>query len=317
MLNKIKLILLILISIVLLFCNVNAWETIKYDTVFGTTDKPIKLAWNHEHSNQYHIEIRFIVAPTNSKEVTYKVYDGDATKPTYTTVIDQTDIEKDNKWILLGWYHPSFTGIIRVEVSNITDNLCIDAIRLSRHYCKESLIISNERDDNVEYTGVWETINTGGYDGDYVVSNGIGTHVWTFTNLEISNGKLSFDYYLHQVETEINTNIKNTEKYMVEEMLPKSGHYLLYIRTKVEFNTGELDNLSRNLLISKNISCNCGVSITDEMTVEEIINSMYEAGKHSTWINTSMEDRTLHRDCSKKSFWIYGHIAPPGPIVIE
>ncbi len=317
MLNKIKLILLILILTLLLLCNVHAWETIKYDTVFGTTDKPVKLAWHHEHSNQYQIEVRFIVAPTNSTEVTYKVYDGDAAEPTYTTVIDQTDTEKNNKWVLLGWYHPSFTGTIRVEISNITGNLCVDAIRLSSHHCNESIIISNERDDNVEYTGVWEMVSAGGYDGVYAISNGTGTHVWTFNNLAISNSKLSFDYYLHQIETGINTSIKNTDKYMIEEMLPKSGHYLLYVRTKTEFSAGELDNCSRGLLISKNISCNCGVSITDEMTVQEIINLMYAAGKHSTWVNTSMEDKTLHSDCSKKSFWIYGHIAPPGPIVIE
>ena len=210
MLNKIKLILLM--SIALLACNVHAWETIKHDTVFGHTDKPVKWAWNNKNSNQYQIEIRFIVDITNSTQVTYKVYDGDSTNPTYTTIIDQTDIEKNNKWILVGWYHPTFTGTIRIEASNISGNLCVDAVRLSKHHCEDSLIISNERDANIEYTGTWETINTGGYDDAYVVSNGVGTHTWTFDNLVISNTKLSFDYYLHHIETETNTSIKNTTK---------------------------------------------------------------------------------------------------------
>ena len=316
MLNKIKLLTLTAI-IMLLVCNVYAWETIKHDTVFGTTDKPVKLAWNHDHSRQYHIEIRFPVLPSNSTEVTYNIYDGDAVEPNYTTTIDQTDVKNTDKWVLLGWYHPAFTGEIRVEVVSTEGNLCVDAVRLSNHHCKDTLIISNERDDNVGYTGTWETITTGGYDNNYVISIGGATHVWTFNNLDISNDKLSFDYYLHQVETKTDTSIKNTDKYMIEEMLPKSGHYLLYVRTKLAFDAGQLDNYSRDLLINRNMTGGCGVVITDNMSIEEIRNLMYEAGKNSDWINTSMEERTLHSDCSKKSFWVYGHIAPPGPITIE
>ena len=316
MLNKIKLLTLTII-IMLLVSNVYAWETIKYDTMFGTTDKPVKLAWNHVHSNQYHIEVRFPVLSSNSTVVTYNIYDGDVLEPTYTTTIDQTDVENTDKWVLLGWYHPAFTGTIRVEVLNTTGNLCVDAVRFSNHHCKETLIISNERDDNVEYTGAWETITTGGYDDNYVVSDGSATHVWTFNDLDVSNDKLSFDYYLHQVETKVDTPIKNTDKYIVEEMLPKSGHYLLYIRTRVAFDEGQLDSYSRDFLVSTNTLRRCGVNITDEMTVEEIRSLMYEAGKNSEWINTSMEAHTLHNDCSKKAFWVYGHIAPPGPIVIE
>ena len=317
MLNKIKLLFYIAVITIILACNIYAWETIKNDTVFGTTDKPITLSWSHEYSNQYHIEVRFIADPGNSTEVIYNIYDGDIVEPIYTTIIDQTDIEQSDKWILLGWYHPTSTGTIRIEVVNSSNNLCIDAIRLSKHHCKETLFLSNERDTNVGYTGVWETIDTGGYDDSYVISIGEATHAWTFDNLAVSNNKLSFDYYLYQVETKTSTIIKNTDKYMISESLPRSGHYLLYLRTKATFTEGYLDNYSRDGLIQKNILCRCGVDVSDQMNTEEIISLMYEAGKHSIWVNTSMEDRTLHSDCSKKSFWVYGYIAPPGPIVIK
>ncbi len=317
MLNKIRLLIYVLTITMLSVCNVYAWETIKYDTIFGTTDKPVKTAWNHINSNQYHIEARFIVAASNSAEVTYNIYDGDSTEPTYTTTLDQTDIKHNNKWVLLGWYHPAFTGTIRVEIANTEGNLCIDAVRLSTHHCEETIIISNERDDNSTYTGTWETVPTGGYDDSYVVSTGAATHTWTFNNLTVSNDKLSFDYYFHHVENEVNTPTKNTSEYNIEEMLPKSGHYIFYSRTRTAFNTGTLDNYSRDLLISKNVSCRCEVNITEEMTIEEIRNLMYESGQHSLWVNTSMEETTLHKDCTSKAYWVYGYIAPPGPIVLE
>ena len=317
MIYKIKLVLLTLLLVVLPAYGICDWSVVKYDTVFGTTDKLIKIRWGHESSNQYHIEVRFIVAPTNSSEVTYNIYDGDATEPIYTTIMDQTDIEKNDKWVLLGWYHAAFTGTIRVEATNANSNLCIDAVRLSSHRCRDTIVISNERDDNTVFTGVWETISTGGYDGSYVVSNGIGTHVWTFNNLAISNNKLSFDYYFQQVETETNLAIKHTDQYTIEEMLPKSGHYIFFSRSRVPFNAGRLESYNRAHLININITCRCEVDITEEMTIEEIKNLMYESGKHSVWVNTSMEDITLHDDCSKKAFWVYGYIAPPGPIVLE
>jgi len=174
MLNKIKLVLLSFFIMLLPIYGFCDWSVEDYKTVFGTTDKPVKIYWGHTDSNQYHIEVRFITAPTNSSEVTYNIYDGDdVITPTYTTTIDQTDENNNDKWILLGWYNSAFTGTIRVEASNITNNLCIDAIRLSLHHCDEqSLVISNERDDNVEYIGTWNMINTGGYDDSYVVSNG-------------------------------------------------------------------------------------------------------------------------------------------------
>ena len=316
MLKKIKLVMLIVIT-TLLACNTYAWETIKNDTVFGTTDKPVRMSWNHVNSHQYHIEIRFIVNSNNSTEVTYNIYDGDATEPTYTTTLDQTDIKHNNKWVLLGWYHSAFTGTIRVEIENTEGNLCIDAIRLSEHRCRETLIISNERDTNATYTGTWDTVPTGGYGDSYVISTGVATHIWTFNNLTVSNDILSFDYYFHHVENKVNTPIQNTSGYTIEEMLPKSGHYLFYSRTRTPFNAGALDNYSRSLLTSTNVSCRCEVSITDEMTEEEIRNLMYESGKHSLWVNTGMEETTLHMDCTRKAYWVYGYIAPPGQIVLE
>jgi len=319
MFNNIKLIILIsLLFITLPFYGFCDWAVEDYKTVFGTTDKPIKICWNHINSNQYHIEVRFIVTSTNSSEVTYNIYDGDSTTPTYTTTIDQTDETNNNKWVLLGWYNPAFTGTIRVEASNTTNNLCIDAVRLSHHHCDEqSLIISNERDDNAVYTGTWSLINTGGYDDSYVVSTGPANHVWTFNDLAISNSKLSFDYYFQQVETDRKTEIKNTDKYYVNEMLPRSGHYVFFNRTRTPFNTGELDSYNRATLESRNISSRCEVVVTDEMTDDELRNLMYEYGKHSVWVNTTMEETTLHMDCSRKKFWIYGHIAPPGQIIID
>jgi len=314
---KIKLIFLSFLFILIPIYGFCDWTIKDYRTVFGTTDKPVEIRWGHPNSNQFHIEVRFITVPTNSSEVTYNIYDGNNTTPIYTTVIDQTNVENNNKWILLGWYHPSFTGTTRVEVFNIENNVCIDAIRLSKHHCGETIVISNERDDNVEYTGTWETINTGGYDDSYVVSNGVASHVWTFNNLAISNNKLSFDYYFQQVETETNLAIKHTDQYTIEEMLPRSGHYIFFNRSRMPFNAGRLESYNRAHLINTNITCRCEVDITEEMTDEEIRVLMYESGKHSVWVNTTMKEITLHKDCSKKSFWLYGHIAPPGEIIIN
>lgn len=313
---------IILLFIVLMATCVHAeWELNTYDTLFGTTDEPVSVFWDSS-AYEYTVYVWFTHHANRDTSVSYEVWDD--TVIIDTVVIDQTDESIAGQWHLLGTNYPISSGVIRVTLRPDSDDSCsADAVKISMGVCDIGVVIDNDT-DGASTTGSW-TVSSGvnPYGPDSVYGSGTdSSHTWMFTNLEPSVDGVSYEYNIHSVERGFDYINAVTTNPFATFLIPKSGHYFFQVRTLVDLST-ENNAKYVNALCEEQLQTFIDrhdgwidVTITEGMPDAEVRAAIIAAGMKSEWVSTENVD-SVATCIGENPFWIYGTLAPPGPIVIE
>ncbi len=281
-------------SLIALFCSfVYADEWVAIDRVLydGTTDSPIPISWDAVDGKKL-VMIRFTYNASNLNNVIYNIFDGNDLKLTKT--VDQT-IEADaGKWVYLG-YCSTQNNSIRVITKGVTD-----AIKICTGVCDTEPVVL-----------------TGG-----VVSE--DTYTWTFSSLSANDLRIGYELYLYDTMKDMKVCAINTSNCSVKVILPRTGFYIVYARSHRAVSDAEIDlwaTWSKEdllVLIEQRIFRDARDYVENypNATQEDLYSIIIEKGETSEWINSTLEAFSKV-DCNQKAWWVYGHIAAPGGVVVD
>ena len=147
---------------------------------------------------------------------------------------------------------------------------------------------------------------------------------WKFDSLSKNLLRIDYEFYLYDTIKKMKVCIGKTTKCQITITLPRTGFYVVYIRSHLSVSADEIAQWvtwSKEDLLSlidqrsfrdvrSYIKTHPNISQTD------LYNIIVEKGETSEWINSTMEAFS-QVDCKPRAWWVYGHVAAPGPIVIE
>ncbi len=313
--------LLCTIGLVVLFMAsyVNAdWQKETYATYYGTTDNPITISWDAS-TPEYTIHIWFTGHSNRDNSVTYEVYDN--TEVIDTVVVDQSNFGIASQWYALGSGYSITSGILKVTLITDSENSCsADAVRVSEGICDSTGIIIDNGDSGTSFTGSW-SVSEGEnpYGSNSVYGTDGETYTWEFSGLAPSIEGIVYEYYINSVERGFNYLNNTTTNTQAVLTIPKAGHYFFHVRGTLALTVDEIDYLQvmdRVQLQSFISEYGCEVTVTANMSDEDIRTAIVDSGKKSDWAVTNDID-SIATCIGEDVFWIYGTLAPPGPIVIE
>ncbi len=318
--KKIIISILFLVSI-LLFTSFNAyseWELKTHPTYFGTTDIPVNIRWIASE-NYYQVFIWFTYSLDRSNNVEYEIYND--TVLLDTIIVDQSDETIANDWHQIGWYFPCISGKLKVKVkpTNNDGTVCADAIKVSSNICNdEGIIVDNDSGISI---GTWttSTINTAYNTNSLVTSSSNSEFTWEIDNLIPSTSAYKYEYYILHKRYNRKYLESSSNNHQVFFTLPRTGHYVFYIRSVMILNTEEIELIntsSRSELIDYIDSHGFEVSNPELLSDTELKQAMIDSGMKSDWSTSEMNDRGLV-DCQETGWWVYGYPAPVGPIIIN
>ena len=283
----------VLILFCFMFSLAGADEWKAYDNVLykGTTDKNITVEWG-AIDNRKLVMIRYKYNTTNSNAVVYNIYDGNDLKLTKT--IDQTVQADADKWLYIG-YCSTQNNQIRVVTEGTTD-----AIKLCKDVCDENPT----------------TLNEG------VLSDNVYT--WTFAGLSRNIPRVDYEFYLFNIEREFKVCSGRTSKCRITIKLPRTGFYVAHIRSHQSVSEEEIASWSTwtkealmSILPNRNFrDVNDYVKDHPDISLDNLRNMMIETGGTSEWVNSTMP-AFGQVDCRSRAWWIYGHVAAPGQVVVK
>jgi len=315
--------ILIFFCLMVSLASANDWEPIDRVLYNGTTDNSIKIGWDSV-DGKYLVMAHFTSDLSSSSYVEYNVYDGDDLK--FTKVIDQTINPGYGKWVYLG-YCSTQSNSIKVTVNGVNGfQVNADAVKVCKNMCDlEPIIIDNE-DDGVICTGNFNVLgDLNSYnETSFCLLDSNSSCTWKFDNLPRNLLRIDYEFYLYDTIKKMKVCIGKTTKCQITITLPRTGFYVVYARSHLSVSADEIaqwvawskeDLLS--LIDQRNFrDTRSYVEIHPDISQTDLYNMIVEKGETSEWVNSTMEAFS-QVDCKPRAWWLYGHVAAPGPIVIE
>lgn len=149
----------------------------------------------------------------------------------------------------------------------------------------------------------------------YMLTSESITVAWDNDN----TGTVIFDLHIKRVEwDEVVVEHTGIEDTMYTITVPKAGLYIIMVRARRALTSAETISVNAMdrpalLQIIQDYNISDLVGDTTNLTDQEIKNAIILVGRSSTWSDSITHGQVGGVD---KSWWIYGYIEKPGPIVI-
>lgn len=323
MLKKIFIFYLYLIFSLVNLVNADNWTPIDRVLYKGTTDIPFTVGWSSV-DGKYLVMVHFSSDSFSSSNVEYSVFDGDELK--FTKVIDQTMNLDKERWVYLG-YCSTQSNSIKVVVNGIDGfQVNVDAVKVCKNICDpEPFIIDNE-DDGAICTGNFNLIDDLCAYGEtsFCLLDSNSSCTWKFDNLPKNLLRIDYEFYLYDTIKKMKVCKGKTAKCHVSITLPHTGFYIVYVRSHLAVSANEVkvwSTWSKEELLSliswrKFRDVRSYVKNHPNISRTDLYNMIIETGETSEWVNSTMKAFSLV-NCKPRAWWVYGHVAAPGPIVIK